>query len=205
MDGFSATKAWRASEPDGSHLPIVALTADATDAGRTACLAAGMDDYLAKPFRREALHALLGRWLPEQQPEVALDSGIHSAPRATVASDEPLLDGATLAALRALPRSGPKDMLTHIGEMYLLDSKGLVEAIEGSLSSANAQELSRAAHAWRSYNGNVGAHGLARLCRELEEAARRADIDAARVIYQQIHALHARVRDQLQTEMRRSA
>jgi signal transduction histidine kinase/ligand-binding sensor domain-containing protein/CheY-like chemotaxis protein len=205
MDGFSATKAWRASEPDGSHLPIVALTADATDAGRTACLAAGMDDYLAKPFRREALHALLGGWLPEQQPEVALDSGIHSAPRATVASDEPLLDGATLAALRALPRSGPKDMLTHIGEMYLLDSKGLVEAIEGSLSSANAQELARAAHAWRSYNGNVGAHGLARLCRELEEAARRADIDAARVIYQQIHSLHARVRDQLQTEMRRSA
>jgi len=197
MDGFSATAAHRRREPAGTHIPIIALTADATDAGRAACLAAGMDDHLAKPFRREALHGTLARWLAvkTQQP----------AAEASTPSGEPILDGATLAALRALPRNGPKDMLEHIGELYLLDSGGLIVSIEESLGAGDAAGLARAAHAWRSYNGNVGAHGLARLCRELEDAARQSDFAAAREIYAQISTLHVRVRNELQFAMRRSA
>jgi signal transduction histidine kinase/ligand-binding sensor domain-containing protein/CheY-like chemotaxis protein len=210
MDGYSATTTWRSRETSGMHLPIVALTADATEAGRAACLAAGMDDYLAKPFRRETLHALLSRWLPSR-PDTASDSGIRSGitsgirANAELTPEEPLLDAATLAALRALPRNGPKDMLSHIGELYLLDSKGLTESIEAALQGGNAQELARAAHAWRSYNGNVGALGLARLCFELEDAARRGALDAAREVYGRIRQLHERVREQLQSEMRKSA
>jgi HPt (histidine-containing phosphotransfer) domain-containing protein len=116
-----------------------------------------------------------------------------------------LLDGATLDALRALPRSGPKNMLTHIGELYLLDSNGLVATIEQSLEAGNGADLARAAHAWRSYNGNVGASGLAQLCRELEDAARSGNFKAARATYVEIQALHDRVRDELQLEMRKSA
>lgn len=180
-------------------MPVIALTADATDAGREACLAAGMDDYLAKPFRREALHAALVRWL------TGVPKADASPVDAGAAPGDPTLDGATLAALRALPRSGAKDMLSHIGELYLLDSRGLVASIEESLAAGNSAELARAAHAWRSYNGNVGAHGLARLCRELEEAARQDDFAAAREVYAQIGTLHARVRDELEFAMRRSA
>jgi HPt (histidine-containing phosphotransfer) domain-containing protein len=96
-------------------------------------------------------------------------------------------------------------MLTHIGELYLLDSRGLIAAIDKSLDAGSAAELARAAHAWRSYNGNVGAHGLAKLCRELEDAARANDFTAARQIYTRIQALHAQVRDELELEMRKSA
>ena len=199
MDGFSATKAVRRREPAGIHVPIVALTADVTSAGRAACLAAGMDDHLAKPFRREALHTILSRWLGGNQ----LRSPASPAPPAP--PNEPILDGATLDALRALPKRGPKDMLMHIGELYLVDSRGLIASIEQSLSAGNAADLARAAHAWRSYNGNVGAHGLAQLCRELEDAARAGNFAAAGLIYTQIQALHAQVRDELQIEMRRSA
>jgi two-component system sensor histidine kinase/response regulator len=198
MDGFSATAELRRREPVGVHMPVIALTADATDAGREACMAAGMDDYLAKPFRREALHGMLMRWLAGVQK--ADDSLVAAA-----APGDPTLDGATLAALRALPRNGAKDMLNHIGELYLLDSRGLVTSIEESLGAGNSSELARAAHAWRSYNGNVGAHGLARLCRELEEAARQGDFSVAREVYAQIRTLHARVRDELEFAMRRSA
>jgi CheY-like chemotaxis protein len=190
MDGFSATRALRSREPAGMRIPIIALTADVTSAGRAACLAAGMDDHLAKPFRREALHGILARCLGKPKP---------------VTAGAPLLDGATLDALRALPRSGPKDMLTHIGELYLLDSQRLIATIEQSLESGNGLELARAAHAWRSYNGNVGANLLAQLCRELEEAARAANFVSARATYTQIQALHNRVRDELQLEMRKSA
>jgi signal transduction histidine kinase/ligand-binding sensor domain-containing protein/CheY-like chemotaxis protein len=199
MDGFSATKAVRKREPAGIHVPIIALTADVTSAGRAACLAAGMDDHLAKPFRREALHAILSRWLggsPLRSPV---------SPASPAPPNEPILDGATLDALRALPKRGPKDMLMHIGELYLVDSRGLIASIEQSLSAGNAADLARAAHAWRSYNGNVGAHGLAQLCRELEDAARAGNFAAARPIYAQIQTLHAQVRDELQIEMRRSA
>jgi CheY-like chemotaxis protein len=201
MDGFSATRALRAREQAGVHIPIIALTADVTSAGRAACLAAGMDDHLAKPFRREALHGILARWLGQRHFKPPM------APTATPGPSvgAPLLDGATLDALRALPRSGPKDMLAHIGELYLLDSRRLIATIEESLESANGPELARAAHAWRSYNGNVGANALAQLCRELEEAARAANFAGARATYTQIQALHNRVRDELQLEMRKSA
>jgi signal transduction histidine kinase/ligand-binding sensor domain-containing protein/CheY-like chemotaxis protein len=201
MDGFSATAALRRREPAGAHVPVIALTADATAAGREACLAAGMDDYLAKPFRRETLHGMLARWLgnPRHESEASA-STVDSTP-----SGEPTLDGATLDALRALPRSGAKDMLEHIGELYLLDSRELIASIEESLAAGNSADLARAAHAWRSYNGNVGALGLARLCRELEDTARQSNFAAAHEIYEQIRALHVRVRDELEFAMRRSA
>jgi HPt (histidine-containing phosphotransfer) domain-containing protein len=96
-------------------------------------------------------------------------------------------------------------MLTHIGELYLLDSRRLIATIEQSLESGNGLELARAAHAWRSYNGNVGANVLAQLCRELEEAARAANFVSARATYTQIQGLHNQVRDELQLEMRKSA
>ena len=206
MDGFSATAELRRREPEGTHLPVIALTADATATGREACLAAGMDDYLAKPFRREALRGLLARWLqektqsePAQEPEVAPSMAVPAPP------GESILDGATLDALRALPRSGQKDMLEHIGELYLSDSRGLIASIEESLGAGNSADLARAAHAWRSYNGNVGALGLARLCRELEDTARQSNFAAAQEIYAQIRTLHLRVRDELEFAMRRSA
>jgi hypothetical protein len=195
MDGFSATAAVRSREAPGIRIPIIALTADVTSAGRAACLAAGMDDYLAKPFRREAMHNILSRWLGNPL----------RSPASLTPPLERVLDGATLDALRALPNRGPKDMLTHIGELYLLDSCGFVASIEQSLSAGSAADLARAAHAWRSYNGNVGAHGLAKLCRELEDAARAENFGAARQIYAQIQTLHAQVRDELQSEMRKSA
>ncbi|MEO8311809.1 MAG: response regulator [Caldimonas sp.] len=64
MDGFAATAAIRARERGGDACVIVAVTALAMDGDRERCLAAGMDDYLAKPFLREDLMSMLGRWLP---------------------------------------------------------------------------------------------------------------------------------------------
>jgi two-component system, sensor histidine kinase len=65
MDGFETTRRLRKKEEQeqARHTPIIALTANAMEGDRERCIAAGMDDYLAKPINREALVRCLQRWL----------------------------------------------------------------------------------------------------------------------------------------------
>ena len=62
LDGLAAARAIRAAETPGTHVPIVALTGNAMPGDREACVAAGMDDYLAKPFSLNALKAMIDKW-----------------------------------------------------------------------------------------------------------------------------------------------
>jgi two-component system sensor histidine kinase/response regulator len=64
MDGYEATRAIRAREVEGTHLPVVAMTAYTMREDLDACLTAGMDDYLLKPISLSSLSEKLTRWLP---------------------------------------------------------------------------------------------------------------------------------------------
>ena len=80
MDGFAATRAIRAAERQQGtrRLPIVAVTANALAGDRESCLAAGMDDHLAKPYTAAQLRAVLATWLP-QAAEAAVPDGPSAA------------------------------------------------------------------------------------------------------------------------------
>jgi len=71
MDGLAAARAIRAAEPAGRHVPIVALTGNAMPGDREACVAAGMDDYLAKPFSLTALRTTIDRWAGPALPDAS--------------------------------------------------------------------------------------------------------------------------------------
>ena len=73
VDGYEAAARIRRLEPDGSHTPIVALTANALGGDREKCLAAGMDDYVAKPLQLEQLRGVLEKWVYAHQPERPLE------------------------------------------------------------------------------------------------------------------------------------
>ncbi|MGB9378835.1 MAG: response regulator [Mycobacteriales bacterium] len=69
MDGYAATTELRRREraEPGRHLPVIAMTANSLLGERAHCLAAGMDDYLTKPFRMQQLNEVIDRWLPERR------------------------------------------------------------------------------------------------------------------------------------------
>ncbi len=65
LDGYETTERIREIEEESSKLPIIALTAHAFESDRLRCLAAGMNDYIAKPFTISQLEAVLEKWLPD--------------------------------------------------------------------------------------------------------------------------------------------
>jgi CheY-like chemotaxis protein len=68
LDGFEATRRVREYERQQQlHTPIVALTANAIVGDRDLCLAAGMDDFLSKPFQLHQLSSMLGKWYPQSE------------------------------------------------------------------------------------------------------------------------------------------
>ena len=107
MDSVQATRALRA-RPALQALPILAMTANAFDEDRDACLAAGMIDFVAKPVQPLSLYAMLRKWLdrgsPSQPPAPRLPL---RTPRRTPASPEETRRGLTprRQALRATPAS----------------------------------------------------------------------------------------------------
>ena len=132
MDGLSATRVWRERE-QALGLPrttMVALTAHALPEDRAACLEAGMDDYLCKPLRREALWEMLARhlggWLE------LFDPGLPGAPASLPAS---------AASARKSPGSLTLNML-------------------GLLRGSNAEGLNRARHALAARSGTEVARAM---------------------------------------------
>lgn len=71
LDGYEATRLIRAGGIQ-ANIPIVAMTANVMQGDREACLAAGMNDYLPKPLDRQALEAMIKRWLPQQDTSAKL-------------------------------------------------------------------------------------------------------------------------------------
>ena len=176
MDGFEATREIRQLEQKtGARIPIIALTAHALQGDREICLAAGMDDYLSKPFTIEQLRTVLHRWTPSSPvASPALSSPGENAPPPDIAlqPDGSPVNPKTWDSITSLQRPGQPDLLTKIIGLYLKDSQGLVDKILAAALEKDGASLRDAAHSLKSRSATLGAWQVADLCKQLETGAR---------------------------------
>jgi CheY-like chemotaxis protein/HPt (histidine-containing phosphotransfer) domain-containing protein len=175
MDGYEAASAIRRQEADGERLPIIALTADATDTGRERCLAAGMDDFVPKPLDRERLRDALRRWLPEGQSEQDQASDESADQEPSSSSAEPTLD---LGQLRMIV-GGNQARLRQYLDLFVSTTATLLGQLVDATVRRDAVTVTRLAHALKGTCSNVGALEMAALASILEAATGRADWTAA--------------------------
>ncbi len=182
MDGLDATRAIR--ERLGPALPIVAMTANAFGEDRAACLAAGMNDHIAKPVNPEQLYRSLLQWLPIA-PELATAPEPELPPASISAVPAPHPDAAALVPLASVPqRLAAIDgfdldaALRHVGgqlptlQRVVAGFVAAYRAGDAALQAASEPVALRAAcHALRGACAAVGAVALQQQLASLEQAA----------------------------------
>jgi signal transduction histidine kinase/DNA-binding response OmpR family regulator len=147
MDGIAATRAIRAAEQSGEHVPILALTAHAMSGVRELCLQAGMDGYLAKPIRPAALLDAVER----------LGLGTEEVVHAPDVKAEP--DRGTLLD----EVGGDAQLLEEICELFARESAVQMAAVRAAIECGDARQLENAAHTLRGMLRSVGASAAERL------------------------------------------
>jgi HPt (histidine-containing phosphotransfer) domain-containing protein len=140
------------------------MTAAAMRTDQERCLAAGMDDYIAKPVSIEALAVLLQRWAPH--PDGAPPLGAPSDMEPT-AKGEPV-DPSVLASLRDLERDDGTSFLDDLVRRFLDDTPVRLTAIADAAVQGAAEEMRREAHRLSGSCGILGARPMQALCADVE-------------------------------------
>ena len=167
MDGFTATAALRAQEQGTlRHTPIVALTANALLGDRENCLAAGMDDYLTRPFARDAIRAVLARWVEAKNtvPDAEMTNGIGPV--------DIQFEPRALDELRAIDHAGVGGLVAGIIDAFLPTTPAAPQRLGAAAAARDLPALRAEGHSLKSSCAAIGAVGIAARCAALEAAAR---------------------------------
>jgi two-component system sensor histidine kinase/response regulator len=173
LNGYQATAAIRAHEGAGRHTPIIAVTASTLRSERQCCLAADMDDHLAKPLSLKTLAAVLARWIPGGPIPVTAGPPTVPLPDPGVPPDHrsgppgPVLDPEVVGRLDSLGKSAGQDLLGQLAVLFLADADQRVATLRQALAGHDADAMVRSAHSLHGASANVGATDLAHLCATL--------------------------------------
>ncbi len=160
MDGLETTRQIRQLPTAARHIPILALTANAGSGFREACLAAGANDYLSKPYTEAALTTLLMQWLPQAVPST---------------TQRPLLD---LPALHARYPGNP-GLVQELEAVFNSTTEASLAVLKRAITQGEAESCRREAHALRGAAASVMATAVQEGATRIEALAQEGDFEAA--------------------------
>lgn len=215
LDGIEATRRIRARERERqTHNKelhptiIIALTARAMAGDRENCLASGMDDFLSKPVRAEALEKVLENWGPVTRscggrkvvPKAveAACAAASAPPSMVMAAESPSVD---MERLLDFSNGDPKNLLELI-ELYISQTKGRLEKMELSLKRSDTKETQHLAHSSAGASSTCGMGRIARIFSEMEKLCVENKIAEARELYEPLMQEFARIRNFLENYLR---
>ncbi len=193
MDGFEATRTILADcAARRQRAPvIVALTADATEAGRERCLEAGMVDHLVKPLDFAQLRRVLDQWLPELGGSVTpkTSTGPAAAAQPAAGDHARVIDIAVLERLRE-----------HVGDIrpavdiFLRSLDIRINDLHRALERGDGEAVGKVAHTMKGSSSQFGAEVLTRLCLQAERMGKSGTIRQPERLYAAIVEAAANVR-----------
>lgn len=187
LDGFAATAAIRQLEAhSGGHLPIIAMTAHAMKGDRQRCLDAGMDDYVAKPFRPQELFAVVEKvtpagtatWQAQASPGDTLEDP------ASLKDEQP---NSTFDRDRALENVGGSDtLLTEMIDLFAVECPKQMADIEEAFASGNTEAVMRAAHTLKGSAALFAAEPTTELAKRIEFMGRDGNLDGFPAVWNEL-------------------
>lgn len=207
MDGFEATREIREREQSGRgsglhpvpsthrRTPIIAMTANAMQGDREACLQAGMDDYVSKPVTSDALAVVFERWRPR-----AVQAVVPEAAK----GDGPTIDPLVFDGLRVLSDDDDPEFLARLIGHFLADTPTRLTTLGTACRKGRTEDVRRIAHSLKGSASNLGALGLARICDQVSVAAARG-LDAVPSLLADLELEFQRVRAQLEQDLKEAA
>ena len=200
MDGRTATREIRKFELAEGKTPvaIIALTADAMQGEREKSLAAGMNDYMSKPFKVVQLSEMLERWSHQAR---------GAAPVLAVAPEprpESPIDPRVFDDFRSMGM-GANDFVVSLIESFLSESTTRLAALDDAASRQDTPALKAASHALKGSSSAVGATGMSALCDQIETLTATAALDGVPALLHRLHVESERVREALRIEQVSSA
>ncbi len=210
MDGLTATRQirtlWKTKNSDfqGECPYIIAMTANAMEGDRKICLDAGMDDYLSKPVRVEALVEKLNSIPPQKIGIINMASKQHqhdkNSPKEIAKMSK--LDEQTIAELKNM--IGEEDfpiVFQDLLESYLEDSPKLLKNLQNARQNKNLSEITMNAHSLKSSSASLGALHLSDLCLQLEKESESGNFQEAVKLIDSVINEYEKVKEIIQSEL----
>lgn len=176
MDGLTATRHIRKLEDGKSRVPVVAVTAGTVSGARRACLDAGMDDFLAKPFSLGRLRKKVLEWLLpsiDSEPPDAEDR--KSEPDVELSTPgEQVVDFSRLEELAR--ESGTQQIVVELSRIFMDDVARRVVALGLAAKARDQRAYLNVIHAIKGASGNFGAVRMARIAEGSERQAKHGDL-----------------------------
>jgi PAS domain S-box-containing protein len=194
LDGFETTRLIRAN-PALAKIPVIAMTANVSDDYREYCRAAGMDDFISKPFKPHAFYAVIARWLEGAGEPPVPETPAAAADRVARAGDP--IDLSLLAELVG----GDRRKMREFAHKFLASARQDMADVEAALQRKDVAALGALGHHIKSPARMAGATGFADLCQALEDHGKSgADLGQIQGVVGRMRALLERIGEQIGRE-----